>query len=200
MEIIAIMGSPRRGGNCEVLLDEFLRERGKIQEVKTLIPAQMDIGFCRGCRSCESTGHCVLSDDMQGAADLLMGCKGVILSAPVFFYGFPASMKAFIDRMQFLWSRKYFLKKQFEEKKGFLLSVGATRGKRLFEGVKLTTRYFFDSFGCEYSGDAFFRGFDRKGEIAQCGECLQEVRIKATDFFTSIIKLRGAAGERSENT
>ncbi len=183
-----------------MLLDTFLKECSGVTGVKILVPAQMNIEHCRGCRSCENTGLCVISDDMQKALELLIQCTGVVLSAPVFFYGFPASLKAFIDRTQCVWSRKYFLKETFPPKKGFLLSVGATRGKKLFDGVQLTTRYFFDSFGCEYTGDAFFRGFDRTGEIAGCEECLAEVRRKARNFFSSLQSLSEAADGQSENT
>jgi hypothetical protein len=63
------------------------------------------------------------------------------------------------------------------------MGVGATRGERLFDGVRLTTKYFFDAFGCTLDGELFFRGFDKKGSIASCERCLKEVDDAAQSFF-----------------
>lgn len=183
MNILSIMGSPRRGGNSEVVLKAFLSEIHEEDQSKILFPASLQIHHCQGCRSCEKTGECVIDDDMNQVAEEILTADCLILAAPVFFYGFPASLKSLIDRTQFLWSRKYFLKQEFPPKKGFFLSVGATQGKKLFDGVVLTTRYFFDSFSCEYTGELVFRGFDQKGVIAHSSQCLSEISQAAASFF-----------------
>jgi len=46
-----------------------------------------------------------------------------------------------------------------------LLAVGATSGKDLFDGVKLTARYFFDAADIQYKADLCYRGVDDKGEM-----------------------------------
>ncbi|HSV32402.1 MAG TPA: flavodoxin family protein [Atribacteraceae bacterium] len=183
MNIFAIMGSPRRGGNTEVMLDTFLAEAGEGFQLTLVIPSELRIHSCRGCRVCERTGECVIDDDMERVAGDILGADRIVVATPVFFYGLPASLKTLVDRTQFLWSRKYFLKQDYPPKKGFLLSVGATGGKKLFAGVILTTRYFFDSFNCAYTGELVFRGFDRKGEIAGCASCLLDIRQAAKTFF-----------------
>jgi multimeric flavodoxin WrbA len=133
--IVALMGSPRRGGNSEILLDAFLAQRHEGDPCVKLIPVEMDLGFCRGCRFCERMGHCVLHDEMETVYRVLLEADKVVVSAPVFFYGFPAHFKALIDRTQVLWARRYLFKEPMKPKEGFLLSVGATRGEKLFEGV-----------------------------------------------------------------
>lgn len=70
--------------------------------------------------------------------------------------------------------------------KGFLMAVGATRGERLFGGVKLTIKYFFDAFGCSLNSELFFRGFDKKGSVASCKHCLEKVDNAAWSFFNSV--------------
>jgi hypothetical protein len=75
-----------------------------------------------------------------------------------------------IDRSQALWAKKYLLKdpslgKEERKRKGFFISVGATKGPRVFEGAILTVKYFFDTFNAEYIGELAFRGVDGKGDI-----------------------------------
>ncbi|MCX6089688.1 MAG: flavodoxin family protein [Candidatus Atribacteria bacterium] len=183
MEVVAIYGSPRRGGNSEVMMDTFLQEVNPSDRVNRIVASQLHLGFCRGCRSCENTGHCVQKDDMSQVVEFLLLADRVVVSSPVFFYAFPSSLKVLIDRIQVLWSRKYLLKEEMKPKKGFLLAVGATKGKKLFDGIILTTRFFFDGFGCKYSGECVFRGYDKKGEIADCRECREEIRQAACSFL-----------------
>jgi len=186
LQIVAILGSPRRGGNSEVLLQRFLSFAPKEVQLKLLIPSELNIRFCRGCRFCEGVGHCVLKDEMQEVVDLLIRTRVVVVSTPVFFYGIPASFKTLVDRSQVLWARRYLLEEQFLPKKGFLMAIGATRGERLFGGVKLTIKYFFDAFGCSLNSELFFRGFDKKGSVASCKHCLEKVDNAARSFFNSV--------------
>lgn len=181
MRIVGIRGSPRRGGNSDVLLSWFLSCSGT-HDVEVLTPSQLSIHFCQGCRYCEGTGRCVIDDDMTWILPVLLEADRVVVSTPVFFYGLPASLKALVDRMQVLWARRYVLGERMKSKDGFLLAVGATKGKRLFEGVTLTIRYFFDAFGCTYRGGLFFRGFDAPS-IGACEACAREVRTRGESFL-----------------
>ena len=185
MKIVAIMGSPRRGGNSDIMLDAFLSPRDSLHSLEWIVPSRLNLGFCRGCRFCEAMGRCILRDDMDEVGEKLLEADKVVLSSPVFFYGFPASLKALVDRAQVFWSRKYKMGEKFKPKEGFLLAVGATSGGKLFEGIVLTTRYFFDAWGCEYRGGLFFRGFDQKGAIGECQECLEEIKEAGRSFLRS---------------
>jgi hypothetical protein len=84
-----------------------------------------------------------------------------------------------IDRCQALWSRKYILKdeslgKKGKRRKGFLISVGATKGQKVFDGAILTAKYFFDVLNAEYAGELVFRGIDAKGDILKHPEAIQQ--------------------------
>jgi hypothetical protein len=52
-------------------------------------------------------------------------------------------------------------------KKGAFIAVGATRGAKLFDGPKLTIRYFFKAINAEYTDELLIRGVDKKGEIKE---------------------------------
>jgi len=91
----------------------------------------------------------------------------VIIASPMFFYGLSAQAKALIDRCQALWARKHILKQSLPDggRKGAFIAVGATKGKRLFEGPIFTVKYFFEAIGVEYAGELLIRGVDARGEI-----------------------------------
>jgi protein-tyrosine-phosphatase len=87
----------------------------------------------------------------------------------VFFYNVTAQLKALIDRCQALWARKYRLKLVDPARKlrcGVLLAAGATRGQNLFEGIKLTTQYFFDAIDARFSANLTYRGIEGPKDMA----------------------------------
>ncbi|OGP75639.1 MAG: NADPH-dependent FMN reductase [Deltaproteobacteria bacterium RBG_16_49_23] len=171
MKILGIFGSPRRGGNTDLLLEEVLKgaeEEGA--EAERLYLRGYSITPCKECHGCDDTGQCVILDDMEKIYPKLLESEIIVLASPIFFYGVTAWAKALIDRSQALWAKKYLLKdpslgKEGRKRKGFFISVGATKGPKVFEGAILTTKYFFDTFNAEYSGELVFRGVDAKGDI-----------------------------------
>jgi multimeric flavodoxin WrbA len=103
----------------------------------------------------------------------------IILTSPIFFYGVTAWAKAMIDRSQPLWVRKYLLKdpslgKEGKKRKGFFISVGATKGPKVFDGAIQTVKYFFDVLNVEYVGELVFRNVEAKGDILKHPEALQQ--------------------------
>jgi len=190
--VLGLFGSPRRGGNTDILLGEFLRgcEHGGAG-AERLYLSKLKVSGCLGCGACTETGRCVVQDEMQDVYDALDRCSRIVLACPVYFYNVPAQAKAVIDRTQALWSRRHRAKNApeasvaAEARKGFLISVGATRGKRLFEGVRLTARYFFDAMNAEYAGELFFEGVDEKGDIRKhpgaMEDCCQAGRTFASN-------------------
>ena len=74
-----------------------------------------------------------------------------------------------MDRCQVFWARKYRLKLSDPLKatrRGYLLSVAATRGKTLFDGLQLTTKYFFDAIDARFDGSLVYRGIEGPKDMA----------------------------------
>ena len=95
----------------------------------------------------------------------------------MFFYGITSQAKAVVDRCQALWVRKHVLDMGKEDKRvrrGIFISVGATRGTKLFDGAVLTVKYFFDAIGVKYSGDLLVRGIDNKAQIREHPTALED--------------------------
>ena len=97
--VLGIVGSPRRNGNTETLIDEVLkgaRERGA--ETKKFILYEMDIKPCRACNACSKNKKCVQEDDFQSLVEEMRKCDVWVLGTPVYWWGPTAQFKAFIDR------------------------------------------------------------------------------------------------------
>ena len=189
MFVVGLQGSPRKNGNTEYLLDTFLAEAATLgAETVTVRVADKNILPCIGCNSCMKTGQCVIqTDDMFAEIYPLLQKADIIVAAtPVFFYGPSAQLKALIDRSQALWSRKYVLKMEdplAATRKGFLLSVGATSGKQLFDGIKLIAKYFFDAAGASNEGALTFRQVDYAGELKRLPGHREKIEASALELF-----------------
>jgi multimeric flavodoxin WrbA len=177
MKVLGILGSPRREGNTEILLDEALRgasDHGGLCE--KIILRDLKITPCLEIYKCAEDGVCAIQDEMQGLFPKIIQAERLLLASPIFFYSVPALAKAMIDRCQSLWVKKYILKlpvSPIAERKGVFISVAATRGKKLFDGVRLTVKYFFDAIDVAYSDELLVRGADEKGEVRDQPEALQ---------------------------
>lgn len=171
MLILGLQGSPRKGGNTDLLLGAFLDKAAQAgAAVKTIQVARAGIVPCKGCGYCETHGTCVIADDPMSAEiyGLLRKADLVVAATPVFFYGITAQLKVLIDRCQTLWSRKYVYQLKdplAATRNGLLLSVAASGGRQLFEGIHLTTKYFFDAIDARFSHALVYRGVESKGAI-----------------------------------
>jgi multimeric flavodoxin WrbA len=99
MDVLGIVGSPRSGGNTEILVEEVLggaRDAG-LRTEKVLL-RNLDIGPCRGCDSCGRTGKCIQKDDMPGLLVKMQESRAWVLGTPVYYWGPSAQFKAFMDR------------------------------------------------------------------------------------------------------
>jgi len=177
MKVLGILGSPRREGNTEILLDEALRgasDHGGLCE--KIVLRDFKITPCLEIYKCAEDGVCAIQDEMQGLFPKIIQAERLLLASPIFFYSVPALAKAMIDRCQSLWAKKYILKlpvSPIADRKGVFISVAATRGKKLFDGVRLTVKYFFDAIDVAYSDELFVRGADEKGEVRDQPEALK---------------------------
>jgi len=182
MKVLGLFGSPRRGGNTEILLEEALKGAEREgAEIERLYLSDLKITPCTECHGCDETGDCVILDEMQKIYPKLLEADIIILASPIFFYGVTAWAKALIDRSQALWAKKYLVNdpsmgKRGKRRKGFFISVGATKGQKVFEGAILTVKYFLDALNAEYTGELLYRGVDGKGEILKHPKALEQAR------------------------
>ena len=194
MKVLGIYGSPRPGGNSDLLLDKVLEGAGSSgAEIQRIYVREMKISGCQECGGCDKTGECVIPDEMQQIYPKLLDSEILFLSSPIFFYGLPSQAKALVDRSQAMWSKRALEKspeqrKRYDHGRGYLIAVGATKGKNLFDGVQLTAKYFFDALDKSYEGGLFFRAIEGKGSIREHPAALEEgyaLGVKAVKGETS---------------
>jgi len=177
LRILGIMGSPRLGGNTDLLLDAALNgARSAGAEVEKIVVDKLNISPCREHYGCLEDGNCIIRDDMDALYPKLMDADGIVVASPMFFYGITAQLKALIDRGQALWARKHVLKQSWPGagRKGAFIAVGATRGETLFDGSIATVKYFFKTIGVEYAEELLIRGVDQKGDIQKHPSALKD--------------------------
>ena len=106
-KILILSGSPRKGGNSDLLCDAFLRgakEAGN--EVEKIRIAEKKIGYCSACYYCvQSGGVCAKKDDMTELLQKMIDADVIVLSSPVYFYSIDAQLKAVIDRTVARWTQ-----------------------------------------------------------------------------------------------
>jgi multimeric flavodoxin WrbA len=186
MFIFAIQGSPRKKGNTAYLAETLLGEwKKRGADTHILHITDTEILPCAEYTVCERKGFCPLDDDMPDVFRLLRKADVVILAAPVFFYGFPGRCKFLIDRCQVLWARKYRLGLHdpgSAYRRGILCSVGATKGENLFDGMKLTSAYFFDALGADFAGSLVYRQVEHPGDL----EGISDVQAEAAELVRRV--------------
>ena len=171
IKVLGIYGSPRKGGNTDLLLDQILEgAQAAGAEVESIYARKLKMSGCIECGSCDDTGECAVHDDMDTVYPLLQEADVIFLASPNFFYNVTAQVKLLIDRSQAMWSKKLLEKtpeqrRKYDSGKGYLICVGATKGKNLFVGVELTVRYFFDALDMSYEGGLLIDRVEEKGAI-----------------------------------
>ena len=101
MKIVVLNGSPRKGGNTEIMTQAFAEAARKNQnEVSILDVAPMNIRGCLGCKYCWAhKGECVQKDDMGKVFEALVDADMVVFASPIYWFDITAQMKTVIDRL-----------------------------------------------------------------------------------------------------
>ena len=104
-KVLVLSGSPRKGGNSDLLCDEFVKgakESGN--EVEKIFIRSKKIGYCNACYYCKNSGgKCAIKDDMAEILDKIQAADVIVMASPVYFYSIDAQMKALIDRCVARW-------------------------------------------------------------------------------------------------
>ena len=187
MNILVLLGSPRKKGNSEsaavTVVEQIIGTTGGKAEYIRL--AAEEIAPCIACGGCEKTGQCIVKDDMIDLYGKVDEADLIFLVAPTYFYGLSAQIKRFIDRIQARWSRKYLLKSPFRKedtRRGYLICTAATQGKKLFDGSVLVAKSFFDAIDVPYGGELLIRGVDQRGDFSQNREEIDKAELWAMEI------------------
>ncbi|RXA20984.1 flavodoxin family protein [Methanosarcina sp. MSH10X1] len=124
MRILGISGSPRKGQNCEKMIEAALElARGRGFETETVFISVSEVSPCKACGACRENDSCIIEDDMEEIYEKMRGSDGIIVASPVYMGNYPAQLKALFDRSVLLRRKDLALK----NKVGAALSVGGSR-------------------------------------------------------------------------
>jgi multimeric flavodoxin WrbA len=176
MKVIGISGTPRSGGNTEILVRSALapfRENG--WEVVEFFFSERTVNPCIGCETCVSNGRCAIEgDDMDFLYDELGSCDAVVIGTPVYYRNVTAQLKALFDRSFAFKNRKPLLGKV-----GGAIAVGRGEGGGQSLALSIIHNYFLSSGAlcvpCEING--LSARADKPGDILKQERRLRQARI-----------------------
>ena len=158
--ILIVTGSPRVGGNSDVLAEAFAKgalEAG--HSVRTFAAGRADIKPCKVCNACKTTGKCVFDDDFQKVEPMLAEADVIVLSSPIYWYDISAQLKLVIDKF-------YSTKAQQHIQESVLILCGAVEKERFDGAVQVYKRI------CEGSVGWKDRGVILAGKCGAIGDAI----------------------------
>ena len=128
VKILGIVGSPRKGGNTEILVDEALKSAKEFgAETEIIRLAEVNIMPCDGCESCGITKKCKIDDDFKAVFERMKDADAILLASPSYFESVTPHMKALIDRTGF-YNTRALGRTAFSGKVGGAISVAYRTG------------------------------------------------------------------------
>src|SRR5512136_1267839 len=126
MKALGIVGSPRKGGNTQLLTEHCLKaiaEEGLETELVSL--SGLKIAGCNACGYCYKNDGCSIKDDMQPLYEKMVAADALIISSPVYYGAATALVRGLLERAAFSAMRK----KPFAGKVGGPLVVARRAGQ-----------------------------------------------------------------------
>lgn len=162
MKILALVGSPRQGGNTGLLVDRLLDgAKSKGHDVEKLYLYDYNISLCTDCRNCKKGDFiCCINDEMSTFYEAMESSDVIVFGTPIYWYGPTAKMKMLIDRM-----RPFVENKKLEGKRAIIVSPSA-EGPVACEPMIDMFERMFSYIKIELAGTIFGKAYN-KGDIAK---------------------------------
>lgn len=166
-KVLAIMGSPRKNKNTDILLDQVIKgafDNGA--EIDKIYLRDLDISPCISCGYCDRTGRCSINDDMQKLYKKFDDSDVIIVASSLYFNTVSSLVKIMIDRCQVFWANKYVIKNPTvytnKKRKGLFICVGgSTYREDQFDACVPVMDLFFKAINTEYTDNIFVSNTDK---------------------------------------
>lgn len=160
-KVLILSGSPRHGGNSDLLCDEFAK--GAVDaghEVEKISVADKKIAPCSACYFCSAhDGQCIHKDDMAELLQKMIDADVLVLASPVYFYSIDAQLKAVIDRTVARWL-------EVKNKEFYYIMTAADEERSSMDTTLACFRGYADCVeGAREMGVLYGTGVYKKGEI-----------------------------------
>ena len=165
MKILVITGSPRRGGNSDLMADEFIRgakENG--HSVEKFATAFKKMSGCMACEKCWSKDKpCVIEDDWQELAAKMEAAEALVFAYPLYWSTMPSQLKRAVDRLFSYCSKKCL--RPLTGKSYITLLCGECKGDEIFREVRSVHKGMAGYFSWEQLGEIAIDGVFERGAI-----------------------------------
>jgi multimeric flavodoxin WrbA len=180
--ILALVGSPRPGGNTDFLVDQALEEAAKLgAQTEKIILSEYSVAPCLGHDDCGSFKSCVQKDDTSWILDKFCEADGVILATPVYYYNASAQLKAFMDRNYFL----YMHNRKSKAKVVGIIALAESQG--IEDTVHTLKRYINESFNVAKDKILELHGYTyRLGEASNNPQLVERAREFGREMVKSL--------------
>lgn len=182
-KVLAILASPRSGGNCEIICNYIAHH----------IPGGVDLSFvrlpsknikpCRACYRC-LTDRCPQEDDFEGILQAILESDGLIVAVPSYIFGENATLKLFLDRgLHF-----YSIYPRLVNKPAIGIGIAGMRDGQGY--TMLALRNFLLRLGADIKGMGLFYAA-LPGEVLLDEENLRKARSLAAAIFGEPLEEKG---------
>ncbi len=181
--LVALDGHPRQQGASAQILKAVTTTLDCFR-IKRLAIRRLAINPCWGCNACLDNDYtCWQDDDMPKVIKLLDQAAVLVVAAPVYFYGYPAQVKALIDRCHPLWHNPAW--KQRIKRPAFFISTCASSQPKEFEVIIKETKAFFNTAGFKLTDTLLLPGMTTPFRLQNHPQLM----IKISDWCRSIASL-----------
>jgi multimeric flavodoxin WrbA len=159
MKVIGIVGSPRKNGNTNAVVQQVLEGAAEAgAETKTFRLNEMNYRGCQACDYCKFHEKCKLEDDLAELLDEMAEADGIVFGSPIYFGQFSGQMRLFLDRCYSLVNPDFSTRLQ-AGKKAVIVGAQGMPDPTAYKGV-------YEEFGSQISQ---FAGMDVKDILVAAG-------------------------------
>ena len=160
-KVLVLSASPRRGGNSDLLCDQFILGAQQVgHHAGKIFLKDKKINYCTGCGTClNGEKSCPQKDDMAEVLEKMIAADVIVMATPVYFYTMCAQMKTLIDRT----CSRYT---EIRDKEFYFIMTTADGSKRAMERTLEGFRAFTSCLsGAKEKGIIYGTGAWNMGEI-----------------------------------
>lgn len=109
IKILGISGSPIKGGNCDVLVQEALNAANEVGgvvggvETELISLADKNLTWCKHCQWCmQNRQSCKIKDDLPAIEQKIVDCDGLILGGPTWKQNIAPPLLVLFSRFRYI--------------------------------------------------------------------------------------------------
>lgn len=181
MNVIGFVGSPRKGGNCEILVRQVLAGAEEAGDNTTIFYLdEMDIEPCHACRKCAEGNGCVTDDDMYLLYDELESADAIVVASPIYYGQMSAQVKLFTDRFYAVSNDP---KKDYEGKKAVLIFTQQAPDGTYDDYIDLTVKSPYGHMGFDVVGKISASGLEELDAVRKDQQLMDKAKMMGKTLF-----------------